>query len=42
MATSAEVGDVTQADRLLLHGEESMAFGDAGYQGVDRRPERTH
>lgn len=41
VATSAEVGDVTQADRLL-HGEESDALGDAGYQGVDRRPERTH
>ena len=41
VATSAQVSDVTQADRLL-HGEEVMAFGDAGYQGVDRRPERTH
>jgi transposase, IS5 family len=41
MTTSAEVGDVTQAD-ALLHGHESHAFGDAGDQGVDRRAERTH
>jgi IS5 family transposase len=41
VATSAEVGDVTQADRLL-HGEEAHALGDAGYQGVDRRAERMH
>ncbi len=34
VATSAEVGDVTQADRLL-HGEGLIAFGDAGYQGLD-------
>jgi IS5 family transposase len=23
----------------LLHGEESVAFGDAGYRGVEKRPE---
>jgi transposase, IS5 family len=23
----------------LLHGEEIMAFADAGYQGVDKRPD---
>ena len=23
----------------MLHGQESVAFGDAGYQGVDKRPD---
>lgn len=32
--------DATQAS-ALLHGEESRAFGDAGYQGVEKRPEAT-
>ena len=32
------MNDVTQAHHLL-HGEEERAFGDAGYQGVDKRPE---
>jgi len=31
---------VTQAD-ALLHGEEDVAFGDAGYQGARRRPDAT-
>jgi hypothetical protein len=22
-----------------LHGDETVVFGDAGYQGVDKRPE---
>ncbi len=26
-------------DAQLLHGQEKDAFGDAGYQGVDKRPE---
>ena len=30
--------DVTQA-RQLLHGEESFAYGDAGYTGVGKREE---
>ena len=38
VGTAANVGDVTQAGNLL-HGHESEAFGDAGYQGVDKRRE---
>ena len=38
VATAANVGDVTQAG-ALLHGQETDAFGDAGYQGVDKREE---
>ena len=34
--TSGNVNDVVQAN-ALLHGEEAEAFGDAGYQGVDKR-----
>ncbi len=37
IGTAANVSDVTQAARLL-HGQEQGAFGDAGYQGVDKRP----
>ena len=36
--TAANVNDVTQAHKLL-HGEEDDAVGDAGYQGVQKRPE---
>ena len=36
--TPANVSDVTQAHDLL-HGEERVALGDAGYQGVEKRPE---
>jgi len=36
--TAANVHDVTQAHKLL-HGEERMTFGDAGYQGVAKRDE---
>ena len=25
----------------MLHGEENVAFGDAGYQGVEKRPDAT-
>jgi len=39
--TAANVADVTQA-RQLLHGEESFAYGDAGYTGVATRPENQH
>lgn len=38
VTTSANVNDVTQA-HALLHGEETDVFGDAGYQGVERRKE---
>ena len=36
--TSANVADITQA-HTLLHGQEKQVFADAGYQGVDKRPE---
>ena len=36
--TSGNVHDVTQGNSLL-HGKETVAFGDAGYQGVDKRPD---
>jgi IS5 family transposase len=38
VGTAANVHDVTQA-QALLHGEETDAFGDAGYQGVEKREE---
>ena len=38
VTTAANVNDVTQAS-ALLHGEESDVFGDAGYQGVEKREE---
>ena len=37
-ATSGNISDIAQANSLL-HGQESVAFGDAGYQGVERRPD---
>ena len=36
--TSANVHDVTETHRLL-HGGETRVWGDAGYQGVDKREE---
>jgi IS5 family transposase len=36
--TAANVADVTQVDRLL-HGEENVVCADAGYTGVEKRPE---
>ena len=36
--TAANVNDLNMAG-ALLHGEEEVAFGDAGYQGVHKRPE---
>ena len=36
--TPANVHDVTETPRLL-HGGETQVWGDAGYQGVDKRPE---
>ncbi|HFH4386586.1 TPA: IS5 family transposase, partial [Pseudomonas aeruginosa] len=38
VGTAANVADVTQVDKLL-HGEENMIGADAGYTGVERRPE---
>jgi IS5 family transposase len=34
--TSGNVHDVVEGSSLL-HGEETLAFGDAGYQGIDKR-----
>jgi IS5 family transposase len=36
--TAANAADVSEANSLL-HGEEVRAFGDAGYQGADKRPD---
>ena len=36
--TAANVGDVLEANSLL-HGQESDGYGDAGYQGADKRPD---
>ena len=38
IGTAANVNDVTQA-QALLHGDETDVFGDAGYQGVEKREE---
>ena len=38
IGTAANVNDVTQAG-ALLHGEETAAFADAGYRGVNKRRE---
>ena len=38
IGTAANVADITQAAGLM-HGAESDAFADAGYQGVDKRDE---
>ena len=36
--TSANEHDITQVDKLL-HGDEQRVWGDAGYIGIDKRPE---
>ena len=36
--TAGNVADVVEANSLL-HGQETLALGDAGYQGVDKRPD---
>ena len=36
--TAANVADVTQVPQIL-HGSETRVWGDAGYQGVEQRPE---
>lgn len=38
VTTPANTNDVTQA-HALLHGNEQVVFGDAGYQGVEKREE---
>lgn len=38
IGTAGNIADVTQA-HALLHGDETAALGDAGYQGVEKRPE---
>ena len=38
--TSGHVSDIVEANSLL-HGEENVAFGDAGYQGVEKRADAT-
>ena len=40
IGTAANVNDVTQG-HALLHGGESIAFGAAGYTGIEKRPEAT-
>ncbi len=37
-ATAANAHDITQASQLL-HGEETEAFADSGYRGVEKREE---
>jgi IS5 family transposase len=36
--TFGHVSDICE-DNTLLHGHESIAFGDAGYQGIEKRPD---
>ena len=36
IGTAANVNDVTQGN-ALLHGDETDAYGDAGYQGIAKR-----
>ena len=36
--TSGNVHDVVEGN-TLLHGEETVAYGDAGYQGIEKRPD---
>jgi IS5 family transposase len=38
IGTAGNVSDVSQA-HALLHGDEAVAYGDAGYQDVAKRPE---
>jgi IS5 family transposase len=36
--TPGHVSDIAEAN-TLLHGQETVVFGDAGYQGVEKRPD---
>ena len=38
VVTAANVHDLTPAAELL-HGDEEVIYGDAGYQGIAKRPE---
>lgn len=38
VVTAANVHDLTSAAQLL-HGDEEVVYGDAGYQGIAKRPE---
>ncbi len=38
VAKSGNVADINVA-AALLHGDEEVAFGDAGYQGIHKRSE---
>lgn len=38
VGTAANIADVTQVDKLL-RGEENTVGADAGYTGVEKRPE---
>jgi len=38
IGTAANVHDITQATELL-HGEETTVWADAGYRGIEKRPE---
>jgi len=38
--TSGHVSDIAKGN-TLLHGQETVAFGDAGYQGIERRADAT-
>jgi len=38
VTTAANVHDLTPAAELL-HGEEEVVYADAGYQGIEKRPE---
>jgi len=38
VGTASNVSDVPQA-HALLHGDETAALGDAGYQCMEKRPE---
>ena len=40
-AAVGHVDDVTEGN-ALLHGEETVVFADAGYQGADKRPDAKH
>ena len=40
IGTAGNVSDVTQA-HALLHGDEVVVLGDAGYQGVEKREENS-
>lgn len=40
IGTAGNVADVTHA-HALLHGDETAALGDAGYQGVEKRPDNS-